>query len=48
MPVFHSTISRIISKKINKEIMFLYLFATGEICSASIVVENVENEPNNT
>jgi hypothetical protein len=31
-----------VEKKIDKEIMFLHLFTTVEICSASLVVENVQ------
>ena len=39
--VFHSITSPP-AKKIEKEITFLHSFATEEICSASLVVENVK------
>jgi hypothetical protein len=41
-PVSHSIIWPSPAKKTDKEIMFLHSFATEEICSASLVVENVQ------
>ena len=38
----HSIISPLPAKKIEKEMMFLHSFATDRICSASLVIENVQ------
>ena len=38
----HSIISPLPAKKIEKEMMFLHSFATDQICSASLVIENVQ------
>ena len=41
-PVFHSIILPAEARKIEREITFLHSFATEEICSDSLVVENVQ------
>jgi hypothetical protein len=41
-PFLHSSISPPPGEKIEKEITFLHSFATEEMCSASLVVKNVQ------